>query len=440
MGLEVALWRAVAVYRGTSLGYAAALVAMNFGEYEHPLGGWTVLAVMALWTLYATYSFADPRRRGRPLLAADLAVAVGCLMATTWVETAGNISSGRSTLPASWVAAAVLSWAVAGGKRAGIAAALVLGVANILVHVLAGTPGSAGSVTFNGIVLLVMAGLVVGHVVKLALDAEARLARAVELEASTRERERLARGIHDSVLQVLAMVQRRGGEMGGEAAELGRLAGEQEAALRALIGTGAGDASRRHGSGAALRAAGNGRGAGFRPGGSGRGTGLRAGGRRGGGRRGRGRASASAATPDQGREPAPSGEVDLRPLLNGHASPTVTVSAPATPVRLPGHTAREVGAAVAAALDNVRRHCPDGTRAWVLLEDDGAGEVVVSVRDDGPGMPRERLAEAASAGRLGVAQSIRGRIRDLGGTVSIVSAPGQGTEIEMAVPAGPPRP
>ena len=59
--------------------------------------------------------------------------------------------------------------------------------------------------------------------------------RATEIEAASRERERLARGIHDSVLQVLALVQRRGAEAGGEAAEIGRLAGEQEAALRALI-------------------------------------------------------------------------------------------------------------------------------------------------------------------------------------------------------------
>lgn len=42
-------------------------------------------------------------------------------------------------------------------------------------------------------------------------------------------------GLHDSVLQVLALVQRRGTEVGGEAAAIGRLAGEQEAALRALI-------------------------------------------------------------------------------------------------------------------------------------------------------------------------------------------------------------
>ncbi|MCP9971584.1 ATP-binding protein [Actinomadura madurae] len=171
------------------------------------------------------------------------------------------------------------------------------------------------------------------------------------------------------------MVQRRGGELGGEAAELGRLAGEQEAALRSLIGAGP-------------------------------------------------------AAPAAAR---PGGDTDLRPLLTGHASTSVTVSTPATQVRLPAHAAREIEAAVAAALDNVRRHCGAGARAWVLLED-GHGGVTVSVRDDGPGMPAGRLEEAAAGGRLGVAQSIRGRIADLGGTVTVFTAEGEGTEIEMTVP------
>jgi 1-acyl-sn-glycerol-3-phosphate acyltransferase len=52
---------------------------------------------------------------------------------------------------------------------------------------------------------------------------------------ATRERERLARDIHDSVLQVLALVKRRGAGLDGEAGELARLAGEQEAALRTLV-------------------------------------------------------------------------------------------------------------------------------------------------------------------------------------------------------------
>ncbi|NEA28019.1 DUF5931 domain-containing protein, partial [Actinomadura bangladeshensis] len=119
-GLEVALWRAVAVYRGLALVYAAVVIAMNAGGYAHPAGGWAVLAAMAVWTGYASLAFGDPRRRGRPLLAADLAVAAACVLATAWVESAANIAAGRPTLPVSWVAAAVLSWAVAGGRRLGI--------------------------------------------------------------------------------------------------------------------------------------------------------------------------------------------------------------------------------------------------------------------------------------------------------------------------------
>ncbi len=74
-----------------------------------------------------------------------------------------------------------------------------------------------------------------------------------------------------------------------------------------------------------------------------------------------------------------------------------------------------------------------GGRAWVLIEDEGA-TVTVSIRDEGPGIPAGRLAEAAAQGRLGVTQSIRGRVADLGGTVRIVSAPEAGTEIELSVP------
>ena len=43
------------------------------------------------------------------------------------------------------------------------------------------------------------------------------------------------------------------------------------------------------------------------------------------------------------------------------------------------------------------------------------------------------LAEAARTGRLGVAQSIRGRIEDLGGTATLDTGPG-GTAWELGVP------
>jgi signal transduction histidine kinase len=66
--------------------------------------------------------------------------------------------------------------------------------------------------------------------------------------------------------------------------------------------------------------------------------------------------------------------------------------------------------------------------------------VELSVRDDGPGIPAGRLEEAVAQGRLGVAESIRGRIADLGGTAELVTGT-FGTEWELVVPrstlAGP---
>ncbi|MEU8380050.1 DUF5931 domain-containing protein [Streptosporangium sp. NPDC048865] len=367
-GIEDPFWRAVAVFRVASLVYAAVLL-IRAGGYAHPATGWLVIGVMALWTVATIFAYSVRELRGRPLLAADMLVTVGCLLATPAVQ--GAYQPGSLPITGTWMGGAVLAWGVYGGRRLGAVAALIVSLADLWLH---GVPGGGfETLPINGTVLLFLAGVVVGHVARLAKKAEERMQQAIELEAAGRERERLARGIHDSVLQVLALVQRRGQEIGGEAAELGRLAGEQEAALRELV---------------------------------------------------RLRPEASAL-----------GTADLCALLHRYGSATVTVSAPATPLTLPAATAAEMAAAVGAALDNVARHCGARAPAWVFAEGDG-GLVTVTVRDEGPGIAPGRLEEAAAAGRLGVAQSIRGRIADLGGTVTVISAPGRGTEVEMSVPAG----
>jgi signal transduction histidine kinase len=130
-----------------------------------------------------------------------------------------------------------------------------------------------------------------------------------------------------------------------------------------------------------------------------------------------------------GSAPAPAGEADLVRLLP--AGGDLQVASPADPVLLRASVATELAAAVAAAVDNARQH--GGGSIWLLVEDEGP-EVVVTVRDDGPGIPAGRLEQAERDGRLGVAQSIRGRVRDLGGTVCVESAPGRGTEVELRVP------
>jgi signal transduction histidine kinase len=366
---QVPLWRAIAVFRFASMAYVVAMVGLNVTDYAHPLGAIPALAALVGWSAAATYLYARPAWRGWPLLGADLAVTLALLLASPWVVGRTAIDAGIPSLAVAWEACPVLAWAVSGGRRRGAVAAVVVGAADLAVR--AKLTHSAAT----GLMLMLVAGVAVGHVARLAVESEQRLQRAVELEAATRERERLARGIHDSVLQVLALVQRRGAQLDGEAGELARLAGEQEAALRALV---------------------------------------------------------AGRTPRQAAGP----EVDLRTILDGYASPAVSIAAPATPVRLPAAVARELGAAVGAALDNVTRHCGTDARAWVLLEEE-AGTVTVSVRDDGPGIPAGRLAEAAGQGRLGVAQSIRGRIADLGGTVEIISVPGEGTEVELRLKVTP---
>ena len=394
-GYEAPLWRALTVFRAASFAFAAVLAAVRSAHFNRPVLALCGLLVMALWTGYSSYAYRRDDRRRRWLLWADLAITTGCLLLTRWVLPANDLSV---TLPMVWIAGPVIAWAIRAGRWAGAGVAAVIGACSMVVR------GKIDLTGINETVLLLLTAIAIGRIAGLSSQAQAR---AQEV-AAARERERLARGIHDSVLQVLALVQRRGAELGGEAAELGRLAGEQEAALRRLITTGAGAATgTATETGVDMRPA---------PG------------------RTRPISLIRLARPVRATSVVGgAGSADLRDVLSRFASATVTLATPAARVTLPGSVADELAAAVGAALDNVHRHVGAHAPAWLLVEDEG-GAVVVTVRDDGPGIAPGRLAEAATAGRIGVARSIQGRIAELGGTVVITSPAGQGTEVEMRIP------
>ncbi|MFH8631827.1 MacS family sensor histidine kinase [Streptomyces lydicus] len=404
MSVELPLWRAITGYRILTLLYTLCQVAFSYRHYEHPLGAVAYMGALTVWMALTWRRTTSPERCTRQFLMVDLGFAVGGILLTSLVDSHARIMGGAPTLPSIWTAGAVLGFAIKGGWRWAAVASSAVAVANLVER------EQLARDTLRNVVLVWVAGVAIGYVVEVARASERTLARALQIEAATRERERLARDIHDSVLQVLAMVQRRGTAIGGEAAELGRMAGEQEVALRTLV---AGGLVRPAGAAAVasyapapapVTAAHDGT----------AGTGM---------------------APARSAPPAADGSCDVRALLAPFAGAGVTFSEPGAPVELPAAAAAELAAAVSAALDNVRVHAGDGAHAWILVEDEPHA-VIVTVRDDGPGIPEGRLADAEREGRLGVALSIRGRLRDLGGSAAWVSVTGQGTEVELTVPKG----
>ena len=246
----------------------------------------------------------------------------------------------------------------------------LLGAATISLALLSLRGVDNASAVLSNVQLLLVAGLVVGYAASTLRQAGNRLREAIAAESATAERLRLSRSIHDGVLQVLAQVQRRGTAIGGQALELAELAAEQEIALRTLMSS--------------------------RP---------------------------TVAEGDR---------VDLCGLLLPLATTRVDVVVPAGQVLLPAATATELVAAVKEALTNVVKHAGPDARSWVVVEDLGDA-VVVSIRDDGIGTTPARLEQARVDGHLGVSQSIRGRIIDLGGTVTVRTGPDEGTEWELTV-------
>ena len=364
LAVEDRLFQALAVLRAVVLLNAIALNVYRYDNFQRPAIGVVTLAVMVAWTAAATLMYAAPQRRGVGLLTADLAVAVATLVVTPLAKGSGF----EATIPGFWVMAALLAWAIRYHWVGGLAVGAVLGGVDLLIR------EDFDQTNYGNVFLLLIGGPIVGFMCESLQRMAAERDQAERRAAAEAERARLARVVHDGVLQVLALVQRRGTEIGGEATQLARLAGEQETALRTLI------------------------------------------------------RSQDSIAPDTG-----AGTLDLASQVGRLAlRPGVHIATPGTPVDLPAATVAELVAVVAACLDNVNAHVGENAEAWVLLDafDD---RVVVSVRDEGPGIRDGRLEEAASEGRLGVSESIRGRIADLGGTAEL-STGSFGTEWEFVVP------
>jgi signal transduction histidine kinase len=364
------LWRAAQLFRLLSCIYALVFHIAITDDLNRPEIAWGLFAVLVAWSAACALAYLQGFGRRLAWVVAELVVVVALMLSTELVASDRWIQDNQSWPTTLWATNATISAAILLGPVAGMGAGLAVTAASAFLK---------GYLSLNvgrnaTIVIELAVGLAIGMAALTARRAHAELEQAARLAASLEERERLSREVHDGTIQVLALVARRGREIGGATAELAELAGEQERSLRRWVSA----------SGTRVR---------------------------------------------------PGAEADLVPMLRSRASDRVSTSLPGTPVMLDSALAAEVDAAVANALDNVAAHAGPGAHAFVLLEDLG-DSVVISIRDDGVGIAPGRLEQAVAEGRAGVSKSIVGRIEWLGGAARLVTAPGAGTEWELTMPRG----
>jgi signal transduction histidine kinase len=378
----------ILAFRWGALAWMISLAVTTRDPFRRPELAWASLGATIAWTIWLTVRLRD-ETRGRHSF--DLALAVALFVVSGLVVGERQVLGGRPFFATAYPVAAVLSWGAAFGLAGGLFAGAVLGGALAVSRTLNGVPFellTAAQIAemVNGAMAYLLAGGAVG-IVKRLLDRTADQFRDVN-EAAVRERERaarlaeresLAREIHDSVLQALALIHKRGRELGerdavsgGEIRALANLARDQEAVLRGLI--------------------------------------LR--------------------EPEQ----PPADRASLRDALEGTARDLHGIPVQVTaigPIWLARHTVEELVGAVREALVNVARHA-NATRAAVFVEE-GDGDIVVTVRDDGDGFvfEEERLR---AEGKAGVLKSMKGRAEALGGAMRVETAPGRGTEVEFRIP------
>jgi signal transduction histidine kinase/phage shock protein PspC (stress-responsive transcriptional regulator) len=240
--------------------------------------------------------------------------------------------------------------------------------------VLRGSAHHIGLVLQAALAVLVGIALLVGpYLVRMMQDlSEERLMRI-----RAQERAEVAAHVHDSVLHTLTLIQRNA----EDPREVARLARAQERELRAWLYTPATSPAKTTGGGA--------------------------------GKEEMGEAETLAEAVKRA-----AAEVE-----DHHGVPVEVVCVGDCPLD------EKLGAQVQAAREamvNAAKYGGDGGTVQVYTEVEGR-TVFVSVRDRGPGFDLDGVPED----RMGVRESIIGRMRRNGGTARLRSAPGGGTEVEL---------
>ena len=213
--------------RWAAWAWLAVVALANLHRVDHPS-----LSVAAVVATGAITVFAHMALRGGgwrrairlPVVGTEVCVAAAVILADGWVRQ-GRITG--QTLAGSWPIPAILVGSVAAGMFGGLGVGILFTAARAGAAFLAGTsPGQGGrqalSVVSTGVSWIAF-GLAVGIVINLLRSAQRDLADAAS-------KERVARDLHDGVLQTLSLIERR-----SPSPEIARLARDQERDLRSYL-------------------------------------------------------------------------------------------------------------------------------------------------------------------------------------------------------------
>lgn len=350
--------------------HASAFNILRLDTVASPSMLLAVSVVILGWSLFLANVSETSQRMQPILLALDISLALLVVLSSRWIV---GFAGADAFPPASvyWAVAPPLAVAITFGGWIGLATAAVIGLAGVVQ-----TPLTHMDL-WSSIFITCLTAWGIGQLVDTLRKTTAERDRSLAATMALAERDRMNRIVHDGALQVLSMVEREGRTMGSRGERLAQLARQQEIQLRTVL------QDRRV----------------------------------------------------EVEEPAGKGErrVDITAMLDAMSTDRVTVSRMAGSITMPLAEALEVRAAVAQVLLNSELHAGVDAQVWMLLEE-GDGEFMISVRDNGVGMSREQVQQAVDAGRLGIRESIIGRIKELGGTAEVRSAPGRGVEWELTIP------
>lgn len=368
--LHVPLFRAHLVVRVVLMVLAIGLDLVRLGRAVNPVLVIICCVAMVVITGLTAVLYIDERRRRPWVFVVDVLITVALILISPLALGPDLIAESVASTVPYWSAAAPLAVALWRGWGVSTLAAGVVAGASLIAE-----PAINPRVVADQVLLLLLC-LTVGYFTSRLRITTREREQMYAVAAGMAERQRLARIVHDGVLQVLAMVEREGRALGPRGMRLARAAHDQEAQLRALLQDTDIDVA------------------------------------------------------------SPSIDVthtNLSAILDKHASHSVSIATPAGTVLVEPHRAIEINAAITEALTNVTKHAGPDAKAWVLLEREGE-ELIISIRDNGRGGTPAEFAAAADRGRMGMRHSIHGRLADLGGSATLRTAPGRGTEWEFRIP------